>query len=95
MFHINVILTVTDENDVAEIGSLLAQAASLSREEPGSERVEVYHSQSDSRVFLLCEWWESEAAWQAHRNEKAVQEIYAPKVLPRVTRTPHISQRIG
>ena len=38
MFHINVLLTVRDENDVTEIEQLLAQAANLSREEPGCER---------------------------------------------------------
>jgi quinol monooxygenase YgiN len=91
MFHINVLLTVSVESDIEEIRSLLAQCASLSRQEPGCERFEVYHSQSDPKVFLLCEWWQSEQAWQVHRNEKAVQEIYLPKVLPRVTRTPHIS----
>ncbi len=91
MFCINVWLTVNDAKDVPEIRDLLAEAARLSREEPGCLRFEVYHSQSDERVLLLCERWESRTAWEEHRNERAFTEIYEPKVLPRVDRVPHIS----
>lgn len=31
------------------------------------------------------------ADWERHRTAKAFSEIYAPKVLPLVDRTPHIS----
>jgi quinol monooxygenase YgiN len=91
MFCINVWLTVKHAADVDDIRSLLAQAASLSRQEPGCLRFEVYHSQLDRRCFLLVERWESQAAWEAHRQERAFTEIYAPRVLPRVDRVPHIS----
>ena len=93
MFCINVLLTVKEEyaGDVEEIRSLLAEAARLSRAEPGCLRFEVYHSESNPRVFLLCERWESEQAWMEHRKEKAFTEIYEPKILPRVERVPHIS----
>lgn len=91
MFCINVLLTVNDANDVSEIRGLLAQCAQLSRAEEGCLRFEVYHSESDPSLFLLCERWESEAAWQTHRNQRAVQEIYLPQVLPRVERVPHVS----
>ena len=91
VFYIHVLLQVNDENDVDEIRGLMAEAARLSRQEPGCCRFEVYHSQSDPRTFVLTEWWETEDAWKAHRNERAFSEIYAPRVLPRVTRTPHIS----
>jgi len=91
MFHINVLLTAKDENDIPTIASLLSEAAGMTRLEPGCERFEVYHSQSDNKVFLLCEWWESENAWKIHKEQRAVQEIYLPKVLPLVDRTPHIS----
>jgi quinol monooxygenase YgiN len=91
MFHINVLLTAKNEHDVADIERLLREAAGLSRREPGCERFEVYHSQSDTRVFLLCEWWSSEEAWKTHKEQRAVQEIYLPKVLPLVERIPHIS----
>lgn len=91
MFHIIVTLTANNEEDVPRIEGLLAEGAKLTRAEPGCERFEVYHSQSDARVFLLCEWWESEAAWNTHKEAPAIQEIYLPKVLPLVSRVPHIS----
>jgi quinol monooxygenase YgiN len=91
MYCLNVMLTVKDENDIDEIRGLLAQAAALSRDEPGCLRFEVYHSQSDPLQFLLCERWESEDAWKQHREERAVREIYQPKVLPKVERVPHVS----
>ena len=91
MFCINVILTVNNEDDIDDIRDLLAEAAHLSREEPGCVRFEVFHSQSDRQTFLLCERWASEQAWKDHRQERAFQEIYEPQVLPRVQRVPHIS----
>lgn len=94
MFYINVWLTVKDEQDIGEIADLLAEACRLSREEPGCEGFEVFHSETDATRFLLCEQWESKAAWEAHRGEKAFREIYEPQVLPRVHRDPHISKRL-
>jgi quinol monooxygenase YgiN len=94
MFHINVWLTVKDGADTDKVRELLAEAARLSRGEPGCHRFEVYHSQADRRRFLLCEHWQSEQAWQDHRREKAFLEIYQPQVLPLVDREPHISDRI-
>ncbi len=91
MFCINVLLQVKEAVDVPEIARLLTEAGRLSRAEPGCLRFEVYHSQSDPQVFLLCERWESEQAWQTHRGERAVTEIYQPQVLPKVERVPHIS----
>ena len=91
MFCINVLLKVKDSADVTEIAGLLTEAGRLSRAEPGCLRFEVFHSQSDEQTFLLCERWQSEAAWQAHRQEQAFTQIYQPKVLPKVDRMPHIS----
>ena len=89
MIYINVVLTVKDPNDVAEIQGLLAEQGRLSRQEPGCMRFEVYHSQTDSRVFLLNEHWSDQAAIDAHRKATAYTTIYQPKVLPRVDRVPH------
>jgi quinol monooxygenase YgiN len=89
MIYVNVLLTVKDESDIETVRSLLAEQGRLSRAEPGCARFEVYHSQSDSRVFLLNEHWESQQALDAHRQAKAYQEIYTPQVLPRVERVPH------
>lgn len=91
MFCINVWLTVRDAADVESIGELLRQAAQLSRQEPGCLRFEVYHSESDPQKYLLCERWGSEQDWKDHKERKAVTEIYAPQVLPKVDREPHFS----
>ena len=55
MVYNNVILKVINENDVAEVKSLLKEQALRSSSEPGCERFEVYHSQVDTRQFLLVE----------------------------------------
>ncbi|MGH7136523.1 MAG: putative quinol monooxygenase [Pirellulales bacterium] len=91
MYHLNVWLTVKDTAQVGAIRERLARACKMSREEPGCERFEVYQSQSDERRFLLVEWWESKAAWETHRQNRAVTEIYVPQVLPYVDREPHPS----
>lgn len=90
MFCINVILTIKDESNVPQVADWLTEAGRLSRAEPGCENFEVCHSESDPRVIILCERWESEQAWQDHRDRKAFQEIYKPHVLPLVDRVPHI-----
>ena len=91
MIYVNVLLTVQNAGDVEEIRGLLAEQCRLSRQEPGCRRFEVYHSQNDPQVFLLNEHWESQEALDSHRKAKAYTEIYQPKVLPRVERTPHPS----
>ena len=91
MVYMNVLLTVKDARDVEEIRGLLGEQCRLSRAESGCRRFEVYHSQSDPRVFLLNEHWESQQALDTHRQAKAFKTIYEPKVLPRVDRVPHLS----
>ena len=91
MIHTNIVLRVKDEEDVDTIRDLLREQGRLSRGEPGCARFEVYHSQADPQVFLLVEWWESSEALDVHRTAKAYTEIYQPKVLPLVERTPHPS----
>jgi quinol monooxygenase YgiN len=92
MFCLNVVLTVKDESRVEEVAGYLAQAGRLSRAEPGCLSFEVCHSQSDRRVFILCERWESERALEDHRQREAFLTIYKPQVLPLVDRVPHPSQ---
>jgi quinol monooxygenase YgiN len=89
MHCLNVWLTVTSAADVPEVGRLLAEAARLSRAEPGCLRFEVYHSQADPQRFMLHEHWANKEAWEAHRSERAYTQIYQPQVLPRVTREGH------
>ena len=94
MIFANILLTVKNEKDVDNVWGLLAEQGRLSRAEPGCARFEVYHSQSDPRVFLLCERWESQQALDDHRKAYAYQNIYQPKVLPLVDRVPHISNLV-
>ena len=95
MIYINVVLTVKDAADIADIQSLLSEQGRLSRLEPGCHRFEVYHSQTDPRVFLLNEHWADQAAIDAHRKATAYTTIYQPKVLPRVERVPHPSDLVS
>ncbi len=94
MIYGNIVLTVNEESDITEIRDLLAEQGRLSRAEPGCERFEVYHSQSDPKTFLLIERWANQEALDEHRKAKAYTEIYQPKVLPRVSRVPHMSELI-
>ena len=95
MHNVLVILTVKDSSDADEIQGLLAEQGRLSREEPGCVRFEVYRSQNDTSTFILMEQWESRDAHEIHRTAAAYNEIYVPKVLPRVDRVPHVSDLVG
>lgn len=92
MHCLNVVLTVKDESRVEDVAGYLAKAGRLSRAEPGCLSFEVCHSQSDPRVFILCERWESEQALDDHRQREAYTTIYQPHVLPLVDRVPHPCQ---
>lgn len=91
MLCLNILLTVKNVADVPRVRELLAEAGRLSRQEPGCQRFEVYHSQASETLFMLCERWESPAALDAHRLARAYNEIYKPQVLPLVDRVPHPS----
>lgn len=94
MIYGNIVLSVNNEADIPEIRELLAEQGRLSREEPGCERFEVYHSQSDPKTFLLIERWASQEALDEHRKAKAYTTIYQPQVLPKVSRVPHMSELV-
>ena len=89
MLYINVQLRVKDSADIARVGDLLTAHCRLSRAEPGCVRFDVYHSQSDLAVYLLCEHWETEASLEQHRLATGYVTIYKPQVIPLVDRTPH------
>lgn len=95
MIHLNVLLTAKTEADVSHIRDLLTETAARSRHEPGCERFEIYHSQTDARVFLLVEWWTTAEALAAHRIGETFTQFYTPNVLPLVERNPHPSDRIA
>jgi len=94
VIYLNVMLTVKEDSDIPRVRQLLHQQATQSRREPGCRRFEVYHSQSDRRVFLLVEHWDSQAHVDQHRRGKAFVELYQPLVLPLVERTPHPSDLV-
>jgi len=94
MICLNVILTVKDPGDVSEVRRLLKEQGRLSRLEPGCLRFEIYHSKENSSVFILNERWESQSALDVHRKAEAYTEIYQPKVLPKVDRTPHPAELV-
>ena len=91
MIYANVLLTVKAEGDIEEIRGLLAEQRRLSLQEPGCERFEVYHSQSNPKVFLLVERWADQQALDVHRTALAYNTVYQPKVIPKVDRVPHLS----
>ncbi|HKD37280.1 MAG TPA: putative quinol monooxygenase [Pirellulales bacterium] len=95
MIYLNVLLTVKDRGNVDRIRGLLAEAAGLSRQEPGCVRFEVYQSQNDSAKFLLTERWESQADLDRHRTAKAYTTIYQPQVMPLVERDGHPSNLVS
>ncbi|MGK0259199.1 MAG: quinol monooxygenase YgiN [Candidatus Azotimanducaceae bacterium] len=90
MIYNNVILSVKNTADVSAVAALLGQQGTLSRAELGCERFEVYHSETDVRVFILVEQWATQADLDAHRLAPGFTEIYQPKILPLVERTPHL-----
>ncbi|MDD9889957.1 MAG: antibiotic biosynthesis monooxygenase [Gammaproteobacteria bacterium] len=94
MIYNNVMLTVKNADDVDTVRELLAEQARLSSAEPGCLRFEVYHSQADRQQFLLIEQWESKELLALHKEAKAFTELYMPKVIPLVERTPHLSDLV-
>lgn len=94
MIYNNVVLTVQEETNVETVKELLREQGRLSREEPGCERFEVYHSQADPCVFMLIEQWVDQAALDVHRTAPAYVEIYQPKVIPLIERVPHPSEPV-
>lgn len=95
MLYLNIWLTVKDPEHVDEVRDLLREQATLSRQEPGCARFEVYQSNNDPARFLLHERWESQEALDTHRTATAYTTVYQPKVLPLVNREPHPSTLVS
>ena len=94
MICLNVILTVKNEADIPKVRELMVQQREMTLQEPGCIRFEVYHSESDPKIFILNERWESEEALDVHRNADACTTIYFPHVVPLCDRVPHPSKLI-
>lgn len=89
MVYNNVILNLKNINDAKKVGSMLATLAELSREEPGCDRFEVYHSQSDAQIFMLVERWITQEHLDEHRKADSFAVFYMNNVIPLVNRVPH------
>jgi quinol monooxygenase YgiN len=94
MIYSNVLLTVKKEDDVEKVQELLVQQGTLSKQEPGCARFEVYHSKNEPTFFMLIERWETQEHLDRHREAKAYLEIYQPLVLPLVDRVPNPSDLV-
>ena len=94
MITLNILLTVKNESDIHRVRDLLIQQATLSRQEPGCLRFEVYQSQNSRALFFLNEHWDTPASIDVHRKATAYTTIYAPQVLPLVDRVPHPSDLV-
>lgn len=94
MIYSNVLLTVKNEDDIEKVRELLVQQGTLSKQEPGCARFEVYHSRNQPTLFMLIERWETQEHLERHREAKACLEIYQPQVLPLVDRVPHPSDLV-
>lgn len=89
MICMNIVLQVKQAADVETVRALLTDAMRKSRQEPGCERFDVYHSQTDASRFTLVEHWASQEALDAHRLAEAYTTIYKPRVIPLVDREGH------
>ncbi len=89
MICMNIVLQVKQAADVETVRALLTDAMRKSRQEPGCERFDVYHSQTDASRFTLVEHWASQEALDAHRLAEAYTTIYKPQVIPLVDREGH------
>ncbi|MEC7079266.1 MAG: antibiotic biosynthesis monooxygenase, partial [Pseudomonadota bacterium] len=78
----NVLLRAKDPQRITEISELLRQQGSLSSEESGCERFDVYQSETEPELFLLIEAWASEGHLAQHRKADAFTQLYQPKVMP-------------
>ncbi|MCY3886015.1 MAG: putative quinol monooxygenase [Gammaproteobacteria bacterium] len=94
MIYNNVLLNVTNSEDVETVKNLLEECGALSLKEAGCERFEVYQSQTDRQQFFLIERWRDQAHLDAHREMHAFKNIYVPQVLPLVSRFPHPSDKL-
>ncbi|MBI2682702.1 MAG: antibiotic biosynthesis monooxygenase [Acidobacteriales bacterium] len=94
MFHLIVTLSAKTSEDVAPVADALARMRPMCLAEPGCTRWEAYQSLEDPKTFMLVEHWQTRAHWEAHGKLAAIQTIYVPEVLPRVTREVHPARQV-
>lgn len=94
-FHLIVDITANSPADAEVVAGALARMRSMCLSEPGCVFWEAYRSQQQPLRFLLVERWSSHAHWLAHGELAAIQEVYVPAILPRITREVHPVVRLG
>lgn len=95
MLDLIVVMTVTNPAEIDAVARALATMRPICLSEPGCVSWEAYQFQEDAARFVLVERWESRDAWDAHGELSAIQDVYLPEILPRVTREVHPSRRMG
>ncbi|MCC3763478.1 antibiotic biosynthesis monooxygenase [Glycomyces sp. TRM65418] len=95
MFDLIVNVTVPEPGDTAPVAEAFAAMRPLCLAEDGCVHWNAYQSVEDPGRFTLVERWASRAHWEAHGEGAAIQEIYLPRVLPRVERDVHPSRTLG
>jgi quinol monooxygenase YgiN len=95
VFDLIVIVTVTGSGEVDTVLEAFTKMRPMCLREPGCVSWDAYHSEADPQRFVLVERWESEEAHRAHGELAAIQQVYLPVVLPRISREVHHSRRLG
>lgn len=88
-FHLIVTLIAKSPDNIEPLTDALARMRPVCLAEPGCIDWNAYHSQEMPDRFFLVEEWETKAHWEAHGDLSAIQDIYLPEVLPRITREVH------
>ena len=95
MFHLIVTIQAKTAADAAPVADALARMRPLCLAEPGCVQWEAYQSEEAEGRFVLVEHWQTREHWEAHGDLPAIQQIYLPEILPRITREVHPSRRLG
>ena len=89
MYCINVLLTVKNAADVAQVKEMMTEMGRLSRLEPGCVRYEVCHSQARCHEVLCASDGRQRPTGNTTARLTPFKTIYEPKVIPLVNREPH------
>lgn len=95
MFHLIVTITTKIPADAPAVADALARMRPLCLAEPGCVQWDAYQSLEEPAKFVLAEHWQTREHWEAHGDLSAIQEIYLPEILPRVSREVHPSRLLG
>ena len=95
MFKLIVTLSANTAADIPPVADALARMRPICLAEPGCLQWEAYQSLEQPAKFVLVEHWQTREHWDAHGDVSAIQNIYLPEILPRITREVHPSRTLG